>query len=70
MSAILRKLRLKSKNESKKVLDKHEAAIAVESRCRNMKQIIRFKKMEQRNADIASDQTIDDSAVTEAEERY
>jgi|LauGreDrversion4_2_1035121.scaffolds.fasta_scaffold301330_2 hypothetical protein len=48
LSAIIRKLRLKTKTESKKVLDKHETAIAVETRCRNMKQIIRFKKIEQR----------------------
>ena len=46
LSAIIRKLRLKTKTESKKVLDKHETAIAVETRCRNMKQIIRFKKIE------------------------
>ena len=48
LSSIIRKLRLKTKAESKKVLDKHETAIAVETRCRNMKQIIRFKKIEQR----------------------
>ena len=48
LSATIRKLRLKTKTESKKVLDKHETAIAVETRCRNMKQIIRFKKIEQR----------------------
>ena len=70
LSAIIRKLRLKTKTESKKVLDKHETAIAVETRCRNMKQIIRYKKIEQRQLDIASDQTIDESTVAEAEERY
>jgi len=46
MSAALRKLRLKAKSESQKVLEKHETAIAVETRCRNMKQIMRFKKIE------------------------
>lgn len=35
-----------------------------------MKQIIRFKKIEQRSLDIASDQTIDDSTVADAEEFY
>lgn len=37
LTANLRKLRLKTKNEGKKVLEKHETAIAVETRCRNMK---------------------------------
>lgn len=70
LTQTIRKLRLKTKTESKKVLEKHETAIAVETRCRNMKQIIRFKKIEQRSLDIASDQTIDESTVADAEEFY
>ena len=70
LSAGLRKLRLKTKSESKKVLEKHETAIAVETRCRNMKQIMRFKRIEQRQLEVNSDKTIDEGTVAEAEDRY
>jgi hypothetical protein len=43
----MRKLRMRSKQENKKVLEKHETAIAIEQRYRNMKEVVRYKKKEQ-----------------------
>ncbi len=65
----LKKLRIKSKNEARNVLDKHEGVIQNEERIRNMKQIIRFKKIDQSN-DTDDNREIDKSTVAYAEERY
>jgi len=50
----MRKLRLKTKSENKKVLEKHEAVITIEQRYRNMKEIVRYKKREQHDHDEPS----------------
>lgn len=62
----MRKLRMKAKSENKKVLEKHETAIQIEQRYRNMKEIVRHKK----RGDDQLERPVELSEVQQAEETY
>lgn len=64
----MRKLRLKTKAEEKKVQVKHEEAISIEQRYRNMKEIVRHKKLTESEPKPAA--YVDSDVLTEAEQAY
>ena len=64
----MRKLRLKTKAEEKKVQIKHEEAISIEQRYRNMKEIVRHKKLTESEPKQAA--YVDSEVLTEAEQAY
>ncbi len=45
-------MRLKHKNEQKTVLEKHGDSVDLETRFRNMKEVIRYKKMDETHSTI------------------
>ena len=67
LTSEMRKLRIKIKAEEKKVQVKHEEAISIEQRYRNMKEIVRHKKLDSEPKPTAY---VDTEVVGDAEQEY
>lgn len=69
----MRQLRLQAKKENKVVMENHNSAIEIELRQRNMREILRHKKIEgtlQAAEGSSAAETVCTEAVSEAQENY